>query len=534
MVGFQEVFVQETKKRYALISVTEKKGLIELATALVHSGVRLLSTGGTASLLREARLEVLDVATFTGSPEVFGGRVKTLHPKVHGGILYDRNNPEHLADAKKLGIEPIDFVVVNLYDFAGKARDAALPLDKAIDYIDIGGPAMLRAAAKNHRHTLPVVDPEDYGRLIEALTRGDIPLKMRSEFAGKTYAVTARYDSMIATYFAESQEPASTKAISPLSLAGCSLVTTLRYGENPHQRAALFVNEQAPKSGFAAAQILQGKELSYNNYLDLDAAAALVRDCTHPAVAIIKHTNPCGAATHPTRPLAEIYQNALASDPKSAFGGIVATNRPVDGATAQLLAEIFLECIVAPDFSREARDILTAKKNLRLVTGDMTRSDGSQARQQSIRSIAGALLVQDTDAALSDPGHWKTVTRRPPTPGEKADLIFAEVVCKHVKSNAIVYVKDLKTLAVGAGQMSRIDSAVFAAEKARERGLDLNRAVVASDAFFPFRDTVDLLARWGVTAVIQPGGSVRDDESIAAADEAGIAMVFTGMRHFRH
>jgi len=528
--------VDQIMKRYALFSVTDKTGVVEFATAVANAGYTLLSTGGTATLLREAGLSVLDVAVFTGSPEVFGGRVKTLHPKVHGGILYDRDNATHAADATRLGIEPIDFVVVNLYDFAGNARDTGLPLAKAIEYIDIGGPAMLRAAAKNHRHTIPVVDPSDYPRLAEALATGAVASPLREELAAKTFALTHRYDGMIARYFASQAD--ATPFAGP---GGHSLVTMLRYGENPHQRAGLFAEVDGPKRGFAAATILQGKELSYNNYLDLDAAAALVRDCELPAVAIIKHTNPCGAATHPHKPLAEIYRSALQADPKSAFGGIVALNRPVDEETARAMADIFLECIVAPDFTEESRVILAAKKNLRLVTGDMTTvaPGGAAATNQAnterqMRSINGALLVQDVDAGVTPPTAWKTVTKREPTSAEKADMSFADIVCKHVKSNAIVYVKNLCAVAVGAGQMSRIDSAVFAAEKAKERQIDLQGAVVASDAFFPFRDTVDHLAGLGVAAIVQPGGSLRDEESIAAANEAGMTMVFTGMRHFRH
>ena len=475
-------------------------------------------------------MTVVDVADFTGSPEVFGGRVKTLHPKVHGGILYDRDNVSHVEDAQKLRIEPIDFVVVNLYDFEKKARDAKLPLNKAIEYIDIGGPAMLRAAAKNNRHALPVVDPDDYPRILAALADGNISTALREELAVKAFLLTHRYDMMISKYFSDNTKE-ERAADTP---AGHTLISALRYGENPHQKAGLYAPEANLNSGFANAKILQGKELSYNNYLDLDAAAALVRDCYQPAVAIIKHTNPCGAATHPTKSLTDIYRSALQADPKSAFGGIVALNRPVDERTASAMSEIFLECIVAPDFSPEARSILSAKKNLRLVVGDMTEYSGGLSVEQQCRSIKGALLVQDVDASITPLEQWKTVTKREPTPEESADLAFADIVCKHVKSNAIVYVKDLCAVAVGAGQMSRIDSAVFAAEKARERGVDINNSVVASDAFFPFRDTVDHLVKLGVSAIIQPGGSMRDEESIAAANDGRVAMVFTGMRHFRH
>jgi phosphoribosylaminoimidazolecarboxamide formyltransferase/IMP cyclohydrolase len=510
-------------KKYALLSVTDKTGILDLAKGLLDHGYSLLSTGGTSALLKSKGLSVLDVSEFTGFSEVLEGRVKTLHPKVHSGILFDRK--KHELEAKSLEIEAIDMVVVNLYDFANEAKNKKLGLEEAIEFIDIGGPTMLRGAAKNWQYVLPVMEPSDYGRVLEFAKQGDFPKGFRLELARKVFATTSRYDAMIAQYF-KASEPGDSL---PVSL---SLVSSLRYGENPKQKAALYKPSWAEQEGFCDIEILQGKELSYNNYLDLDAASAVIREFPKEmALTIIKHNNPCGTAiAGPGDSLADVYRKALSGDPRSAFGGILAANRDITEEAAREMSSLFLECILAPSFSAEAKEIFSQKKNLRLIAAKWLLARSKP--ELTFKSIQGAVLVQDQDF-VNEEG-WKVATKRHPTPEESADLAFAWKVSAHVKSNAIVFAKNGLTLTVGAGQMSRIDSATFAGDKALAEGKALRGAVMASDAFFPFRDTVDLAAKYGISAIIQPGGSMRDQDSIDACNEAQIAMVFTGERHFKH
>ncbi len=520
----------------ALISVSDKTGLAEFAEALAKRGVEILSTGGTAAALSAAGIAVTDVAAVTGFPEIMDGRVKTLHPKIHGGLLALRNDPDHAAAMSAHGIAGIDLLVVNLYPFedtvAGGA-DAAT----AIENIDIGGPAMIRAAAKNHGHVAVVVDPADFDEVLSALNTSDgaTSLDLRRRLAAKAFARTAAYDATISRWFAEEAGEAFPARMTFTGHLGQSL----RYGENPHQQAALYLTGTA-RPGVATAHQLQGKELSFNNINDTDAAFELVAEFDSdktPAVAIIKHANPCGVAVGPS--LADAYRKALRSDPVSAFGGIVALNRPLDAEAATEIVKIFTEVIIAPEADDEARAIVAAKKNLRLlVTGGVPEPS---APGLSIRTVAGGFLVQTRDSGTIDETGLKVVTKRSPTEAELADLVFAWRVAKHVKSNAIVYARDGATAGVGAGQMSRLDSALIAARKAEEAakaaGLSESLAkgsVVASDAFFPFADGLVATAEAGATAIIQPGGSMRDEEVIAAADERDLAMVFTGMRHFRH
>lgn len=524
-----------SQKPLALLSVTDKNGLVDFAKDLHQLGFELLSTGGTAKLLRDAAIPVTDVSAYTGQGEILDGRVKTLHPKVHGGILFDRSQEAHVREAQGQGIRPIDLVVVNLYDFKKQALDRSLELSKAIEYIDIGGPCMLRAAAKNYRFAAPVIDPADYGRVIGELRAGALSLELRTSLAAKVFKAISRYDAMIAASFEDAVAGGMDELPKTLSLE-LQEVQSLRYGENPHQKAKFYSGPRSLAGGLQDARVLQGKELSYNNLLDVDAAAQLVADFPeYKAVAIIKHTNPCGAAIGSLQDsLLSVYQKALATDPKSAFGGIVASNSTIDRDTAEALSSLFLECIVAPSFSDEAKGLLASKKNLRLLELPYLGKRENPPKQLDIRSIAGGILVQERDQVRAEKNNWKLVTQKVPNDAEVLDMLFAMRVCKHVKSNAIVYAKDGSTLAVGAGQMSRIDSANFAAQKATEFGKSLNKAIMASDAFFPFRDSVDLAAKWGVGAIIQPGGSMRDDESIAACDEHGISMVFSQIRHFKH
>ncbi len=522
--------------RRALISVSDKTGLEELATALAARGVELLSTGGTAGAMRAAGLQVRDVSDLTGFPEMMDGRVKTLHPAVHGGLLALRDNAEHMAAAEAHGIVPIDLLVVNLYPFE-ETRARGATHDECVENIDIGGPAMIRAAAKNHAFVNVVVDPEDYPALLEEMERhaGATSAGFRRRLAQTAFARTAAYDAAVASWLAEE---AGVQTPRRHVLAG-RLLCRLRYGENPHQGAAFYAGGP-PRPGVAGARQLQGKELSYNNISDTDAAFELISEfdpSEGAACAIIKHANPCGVARADT--LAEAYGRAFDCDRTSAFGGIVALNRTLDGATATRIAEVFTEVVIAPDADAQAREILAGKKNLRLlVTGAL--ADPAAAGQE-IRQVAGGFLVQERDRGRIGPESLRVVTRRAPSARELADLLFAWTVARHVKSNAIVYAKDGATVGVGAGQMSRIDSTRIAARKARDMagvlGLDQPPtlgSVVASDAFFPFPDGLLAAAEAGARAVIQPGGALRDDEVIAAADEAGLAMVFTGMRHFRH
>jgi phosphoribosylaminoimidazolecarboxamide formyltransferase/IMP cyclohydrolase len=517
----------------ALISVSDKSGLIDFARFLVDRGVELLSTGGTAAVLRAAGLTVKEVSEHTGVPEMLDGRVKTLHPKVHGGILGIRGNRAHEQAMAEHGMAPIDLVVVNLYPFEQTAgRDA--PFAECIETIDIGGPALIRAAAKNHADVVVVVDPQDYPAVMDEMNRteGATTQSLRLWLAATAFARTGAYDAIIAGWLAGQIGESFPRRI---ALAG-EMAQMLRYGENPHQQAALYRSGKG-RPGVAGARQLQGKELSFNNINDTDAAFELVAEFERPAVAIIKHANPCGVAVG--EDLREAYAKALACDRLSAYGGIVAVNRPLDGPTAEEIARLFTEVVIAPEADEAASTIFAGKKNLRLlVTGGLPDA-GETA--MTLRSVAGGYLLQTRDAGRVGPADLKVVTRRAPSPAELADLLFAFAVCKHVKSNAIVYAKDGATVGIGAGQMSRVDSSRLAAWKSREAAAAAGLArpptvgsVVASDAFFPFPDGLLAAAEAGATAVIQPGGSMRDADVIAAADERGLAMVFTGMRHFRH
>ena len=521
-----------TQIRRALLSVSDKTGIQDLGRALAEAGVELVSTGGTATTLRDAGLTVMDVSEITSFPEMMDGRVKTLHPMVHGGLLADRALPEHVQAMQTHGITGIDLLVVNLYPFEATVAKGA-DYDTCVENIDIGGPAMIRAAAKNHAHVAVVTEPEDYASVLAELAEGGTTLATRKTLAAKAYARTAAYDSAVSTWMAGAiGETAPTRR----SFSG-ELAQVLRYGENPHQTAA-FYTDGSNRPGVPTAQQLQGKELSYNNINDTDAAFELVSefDASRPAVAIIKHANPCGVATGAT--FAEAYERAFDCDRVSAFGGIIALNGLLDGPTAEKITGILTEVVIAPEADDAAREIFAAKKNLRLlVTGGMPE----RAARLAWRQVAGGFLVQDHDIGMLTEDDLKVVTTKAPSDAELKDLLFAWKVAKHVKSNAIVYVRDQATVGIGAGQMSRVDSSRIAARKsadmAEAMGLDQPTAigsVVASDAFFPFPDGLLTAAEAGATAVIQPGGSVRDDAVIEAANEAGLAMVFTGMRHFRH
>jgi phosphoribosylaminoimidazolecarboxamide formyltransferase/IMP cyclohydrolase len=515
--------------RRALLSVSDKTGLAELGKALAAKGVELVSTGGTAKALRDAGLQVRDISDLTGFPEMMDGRVKTLHPNVHGGLLAVRDNPEHAAAMEAHGIGAIDLVVVNLYPFAQTvARGAGR--DEVIENIDIGGPSMVRSAAKNHGYVAIVTDPADY----EMVAKGSTTLDERKRLAATAFALTAQYDATIASWFAfadQGQMFPDTLSV-PLRRG-----QELRYGENPHQKAALYLPTGPSARGIAQAEQLQGKELSYNNFNDADAALELVAEFSDgpPTVVIVKHANPCGVATGET--LLDAYKAAFACDTVSAFGGIIACNRPLDGATAEAITDIFTEVVVAPDADESAKAAFARKKNLRLLLcGELPNP---KRPGLMLKSIAGGMLVQSRDNGAI--GELKAVTKRQPTDQELADCRFAWTVAKHVKSNAIVYAKDGATAGIGAGQMNRLESARIAAWKAKDAaekaGWSEPRTIgsaVASDAFFPFADGLLAAVEAGATAVIQPGGSIRDEEVIAAADEAGLAMVFTGMRHFRH
>ena len=522
--------------RRALISVSDKTGLLDLAQALAARGVALLSTGGTATALREAGLAVTDVAEVTGFPEMMDGRVKTLHPRIHGGLLALRDDPGHVAAMQAHGIDPIDLLVVNLYPFEATVAKGA-DYAEAVENIDIGGPAMIRAAAKNHGHVCVVVDPEDYGPLLAELDAqgGATGLAFRQRLALTAYARTAAYDAAVSSWLAGALGEATPRR---RAFAG-TLAQPLRYGENPHQGAAFYRNGSS-RPGVATARQWQGKALSYNNINDTDAAFELVAEfdpAEGAACAIIKHANPCGVARAAT--LAEAWARAHDCDRTSAFGGIVALNRTLDAETARAICEIFTEVVIAPDADEAAREVFAGRKNLRLLTTGGLPDPAAPGL--ACRQVSGGFLVQDRDNGRIGAGDLKVVTRRAPTAAELADMLFAWRVAKHVKSNAIVYARGGATVGIGAGQMSRVDSTRIAARKAEDMAAALGLAepptrgsVVASDAFFPFPDGLLTAAAAGATAVIQPGGSVRDDEVIAAADEAGLAMVFTGMRHFRH
>jgi phosphoribosylaminoimidazolecarboxamide formyltransferase/IMP cyclohydrolase len=520
--------------RRALISVSDKSGLVDFAKFLTSRGVEILSTGGSAEALRKAGLPVIDVSAHTGFPEIMDGRVKTLHPKIHGGLLSRRDLSSHVEAQKTHGIADIDLLAVNLYPFEATVA-AGKPWEDCIENIDIGGPALIRAAAKNHDFVTVLVDPADYGAVVEEMAahQGATTLETRRRLARQAYARTAAYDAAISRWMAEQAEE---KFPPRISFTG-SRSQVLRYGENPHQEAAVYLTGEK-RPGIALGRQLQGKELSYNNFNDADAAFELVAEFDEGAtIAIIKHANPCGVATGSD--LKSAYLRALACDPVSAFGGIIAANRVLDGTVAEEIAKIFSEVIIAPGFTPEALSVLGAKKNLRLVeTGGMP---SPATAGLTARTIAGALLVQTNDAKKTGAADLKVVTKRAPSAGEIADLLFAFKVAKHAKSNAIVYARNGATVGVGAGQMSRVDSARIAAWKAAEAAKTAGDSqtwakgsVVASDAFFPFADGLLAAAEAGATAVIQPGGSMRDDDVIKAADEAGLAMVFTGIRHFRH
>jgi phosphoribosylaminoimidazolecarboxamide formyltransferase/IMP cyclohydrolase len=529
--------MSDVKVTRALLSVSDKTGLVDLARTLAELGVELVSTGGTATALRDAGLEVRDVSDVTGFPEMMGGRVKTLHPMVHGGLLAVRDDPEHARAMEKHAIGAIDLVVVNLYPFAQTvARGAGR--DEVIENIDIGGPSMVRSAAKNHASVAIVTDPADYPELVSELREkgGMTSLDFRKRLAAKAFSATAAYDSAIAQWFAFADQGRMFPETLPLTM---SLGQELRYGENPHQKAALYLPIGPHSRGIAQAEQVQGKELSYNNFNDADAAlelAAEFRD-TGPACVIVKHANPCGVAVGAT--VTEAYKAALDCDPVSAFGGIVAVTQPLDRSAAEAISSIFTEVVIAPGADEEAREVFARKKNLRLLlTGELPNPSRPGLM---LKSIAGGYLVQSRDNGAVGRDDLKVVTKRAPTEQEMADCLFAWTVAKHVKSNAIVYAKGGATAGVGAGQMNRVESARIAAWKAKDAagraGWGEPRTIgsaVASDAFFPFADGLLTAVEAGATAVIQPGGSIRDEEVIAAADEAGLAMVFTGMRHFRH
>ena len=516
--------------RRALLSVSDKTGLTELARVLSTHDVELVSTGGTARALRDAGFSVRDVSEVTGHPEIMDGRVKTLHPRIHGALLGRRGIDE--AVMEEHGIAPIDLLVVNLYPFEATVAQADFSFEDAVENIDVGGPAMLRAAAKNHARVAVVVEPAAYPELIEALAASGPTAAQRRSWAAQAFAHTAGYDGRIAEWLSRRTTDADAPSDWPRTRhASLHLATALRYGENPHQPAALYLERDAPQSGIVAtARMLQGKELSFNNLADADAALECVKTFASPACVIVKHANPCGVAV--ASDLATAYDRAYATDPTSAFGGVIAFNRPLDAATARAIAtRQFVEVVIAPEVPDDALAAFRKKSNVRVLqTGPFA---ASSARLEA-KPVAGGVLVQHVDRDTLEVGDCRVVTRLAPTSTQFEDLLFAWRVAMHVKSNAIVYASGLRTIGIGAGQMSRVVSARIAAMKAEEAGLDVDGSVMASDAFFPFRDGLDAAAAVGIGAVIQPGGSMRDDEVIAAADEHGIAMVFTGVRHFRH
>ncbi len=512
----------------ALLSVSDKAGVVEFAKALASHGVELLSTGGTAKLLASAGLPVIEVGDYTGFPEMMDGRVKTLHPKVHGGILARRDIPEHLEAMREHGIPPIDMVVVNLYPFARTVAKPGCAMDDAIENIDIGGPTMVRAAAKNHAFVAIVTDPADYAPLAKKLAAGGgkLGLADRYALAAKAFSHTAEYDGMISSWLTARDAKGAAREFPDRLNLSFRIAQTLRYGENPHQHAAFYVEADPAKGTLSRFRQVQGKELSYNNIADADAAWECCRSFDVPACVIIKHANPCGVAIAQS-PL-EAYRRAFLTDPTSAFGGIIAFNLPVDGPTAEAVSKQFVEVVIAPSYDEAARKVFSAKQNVRLLVIEPAK----ELNRLDMKRVGGGLLVQTSDAF--DVAELRFVTKRKPTEAEMNDLVFAFRVAKFVKSNAIVFCGGGMTLGVGAGQMSRVDSTRIASIKAKNNGLSLVGSVAASDAFFPFRDGLDVVAKAGARAVIQPGGSVRDEEVISAADEHGIAMVFTGMRHFRH
>ncbi len=522
-----------TRIRRALFSLTDKRGAAEFAAALTKAGVEILSTGNTAKALRDAGVRVVDVSDFTGFPEILDGRVKTLHPKVHGGLLARRDDPKHRAQMEEHSLQPIDLVAVNLYPFEKATENSAVTLEVAVENIDIGGPSMIRSAAKNHAHVAVIVDPDDYPKILDELVRSDYSLSeaTRRALALKAFERTAAYDAAIAAFLCGRPEFGREPGPSPSFLNVTGAGELLRYGENPHQQARFFRLARAHEASVATAKVLSGKELSFNNIADSDAAFEAVKEFADPACVIVKHMNPCGAAV--ARDVVTAFNGALAGDPVSAFGGILAVNRPIDAALADAIARpnTFFECIIAPEFSADALATLTTRqkwgKNVRLLAAG---TGGQDPWDLEVKKVRGGLLVQSRDlAGAADP--FKVVTKRALSAELEPSLRFAWQIAKHVKSNAIVLANGTQVVGVGAGQMSRVDSVDIAVKKAGERS---KGAVLGSDAFFPFRDGLDAAAKAGVVAIAQPGGSVRDPELIAAADEHGIAMVFTGVRHFRH
>lgn len=508
----------------ALISVSNKAGVVEFARGLTKLGAEIVSTGGTAKTLKEAGVPVTYITEVTGFPEILDGRVKTLHPRVHGGILARRTG-DHLSQLDKHGIVPIDLVAVNLYPFRETVAKPGVTLEEAIENIDIGGPAMVRAAAKNNRDVLVVVNPERYPEILEALEQGGVSEQFRLALAREAFAHTASYDAAISVYL--NGLAGAGGSFPSTMLKPFELVQQLRYGENPHQQAAFYSDPTVAGACVGRAEQLAGKELSYNNILDLNAALELVREFEQPAAVIVKHNNPCGTAI--AGDVAAAYRLAYEGDPVSAFGGIVAVNRAITVEAAEEIAKIFIEAVIAPDYTPEALEILAGRTGLRVLkTGDLA---GQSTDGIDIRKVNGGLLVQDADRELFRRDNLKVATAAQPTPGQMEEMAFAMAIVKHVKSNAIVITKDKQLIGVGAGQMNRVGSARIALEQAGEKA---RGAVLASDAFFPFRDTLDEAARYGVAAVIQPGGSLRDEESVKAADEHGMVMVLTGMRHFKH
>ena len=509
-------------KRLALLSVSDKNGIVELARQLVTEfDFEIISSGGTAKTLQEAGIKVTKVSDYTGSPEILGGRVKTLHPRIHGGILARKDLAGDLAELEANNIRPLDLVVVNLYPFEKTIARPDVTVTEAIEQIDIGGPAMIRAAAKNFANLTVLCDPNLYDEYLSELAKGDVSLEFRQKMAGIAFNRTFAYDNAISTYFAELNDHSDLP--DAYSISG-NKVQTLRYGENPHQPAAWYSNSN---TGWSKAEQLQGKELSYNNLVDLEAARRIITELSpeEPTAAVLKHTNPCGVAVAAT--LAEAYEKAFNADNVSAFGGIVALNQTIDAATATALTKTFLECVVAPGCSEEAKDILQKKSQLRiLVLPDLATGD-----KNTIKAIAGGFLVQASDDLIENPENWQIVTEKKPNPAEIAEMLFAQKVVKHVKSNAIVVAKNRTTLGIGAGQMNRVGSVKIALTEA---GAETSGAILASDGFFPFDDSVRTAAAVGIKAIVQPGGSIRDKESIAAANELGIIMVLSGTRHFLH
>ncbi|RJQ44355.1 MAG: bifunctional phosphoribosylaminoimidazolecarboxamide formyltransferase/IMP cyclohydrolase PurH [Nitrospiraceae bacterium] len=517
------------KVERALISVSDKTGIVEFARELASLKIDILTTGGTAKALSDQKIKITEVSKYTGFPEMLGGRLKTLHPKIHGGLLWRRDNPQDERDIKANQIKSIDVVVVNLYPFEKTVSKGDVEFDEAIENIDIGGPTMLRAAAKNFRDVIVIVDPADYEKVIQELKtqNGEVGYDTKYYLARKVFAHTARYDTLISNYLG--RHGGTRETFTQYLTQSYLKLSDLRYGENPHQKAALYKEPLYNGLSLVDANILQGKEMSYNNYLDSSAALDLIREFTEPSAVIIKHNNPCGVATADT--IEAAYVRAFETDPISAFGGVIALNRDVNVATAKEILKLFVEIIIAPGFDPDAVKLLSGKPNIRLLVMDITQNPSGF----DIRKIQGGMLVQERDTGMiEDFRSLKTVTRRKPTDDELAALEFAWKICKHMKSNAIIYSSKEKALGIGAGQTSRVDSAKLAAMKAANFNISLNGSVVASDAFFPARDGIDTIAKAGATAVVQPGGSVKDNEVIAAADEHNMAMVFTGMRHFKH